>query len=68
MKRASRSIQTTAKKISPTESVRTSTMAISENGSVAKMLAITGLVGQLTIVLGGTAALHTHRVWGAALT
>src|SRR5262249_16291980 len=47
---------------------RRSTRAISENGSVAKMLAITGLVGQLKIVLGGTAALHTYRVWGAALT
>jgi hypothetical protein len=32
------------------------------------MLAITGLVGQLKIVLGGTAVPHTYRVWGAALT
>jgi len=32
------------------------------------MLAVTGLVGQRKIVLGGTAAPYTYRVWGAALS
>jgi len=44
---------------------RTNTPVLSENGCAVKMFATTGWLTIVQIVLGGTAASHTCRVWGA---